>query len=135
MYEPATGADVQACNAGIGGGPDEDLRLDFGHGYLSSRWNRIVLDRIYTVISDAREKQNGWGLPDVSEEYVMGELYGQLKRAQQAWALVQPRFLPDTGQLETPEQVTERVETYYTKRSAETGSRVLRKRVSGQTAT
>jgi hypothetical protein len=93
----------------------------------------MILDRIYTVISDARTQQNGWGLPDVSEDYIMGELHGQLKGAQQAWALVQLRFLPDIGEMETPEQATERVETYARRRLAETGSRALRKRVSGLT--
>jgi hypothetical protein len=127
--------DVQACNIGNGGGPGVDLRLDFSRGYLTSRWNRIILERVYRVISDSRKQQNGWNLPDVSEEYIMGELYGQLKRAQEAWALVQPRFLPHCGQLESPEQVTKRVESYYSKRVTESGSRALRMRVSGQAAT
>jgi hypothetical protein len=129
-YRPADAADVEACNAGTSDGPGQDLRLDFSRGYLSSRWNRIIINRIFALIQTARDNQGGWGLPDVSEDYIKGELHGQLKRSQEAWALVQPRFLHASGQLETPEQVVARVEQYYNKRNSVSTSRVLRKRVS-----
>jgi hypothetical protein len=121
---------VGACNAGTGDVPGQDLRLDFSRGYFSSRWNRIIINRIFTLIKTARDSQGGWGLPDVSEDYITGELYGQLKRSQEAWALVQPRFLQASGQLEAPEQVVARVQQYYNKRASDSTSRVTRKRVS-----
>ena len=132
-YIPAEDEAVDACNAGHGNGPGEDMRLDFGHRYLNSRWNSIILRQIYNLILEARVRQGGWGLPDVSEAYIMGELQAQLKGSREAWALVQPRIDPTSGEAESPEQVGTRVESYY-KRMADTSSRSLRKRVSSQVA-
>ena len=57
------------------------MQLDFSKGWEKLWWNTIVLRNLYNFINTKRTKQNGWGLPDVSEEYVMGELWGQLKHS------------------------------------------------------
>jgi hypothetical protein len=129
-YIPANEAEVELCNEGGGLGPGQDLRLDFGHGYTSSRWNRMILRRIYDEIMAVRAQHGGWGLPDVSEGYIMGELEGQLKRSQEAWAMVQPRISHETGELETPDQLATRIELYTRRRMANVGGRALRQRVS-----
>jgi len=104
LYTPANEEDFEACSNGKGSGPGKDMRLDFGKGYSSSRWNRLILKRIYNDIMATHNEQGGWGLPDVSEGYLMGELAGQLKRSQKAWNLVQPHFLTE-NEMERPEQV------------------------------
>jgi hypothetical protein len=106
------------------------MRLDFSRGYSTSRWNTSILQRIYNLILAARERHGGWGLPDVSDGYIMGILQGQLKRSQEAWAMVQPRFLPLAGEMEAQDQVETRVRRYCTKRMSEVSGRSLRKRVS-----
>jgi hypothetical protein len=128
-YIPASEDDVEACEVGKDS-PGEAIQLDFSKGYSGSRWNRIILRRIYDIMLAAREKHGGWGLPDVSEGYIMAELQGQLKRSQEAWALVQPRILPKSGESETQEQVAERVRKQNEKRMTDVGGRSLRKRVS-----
>lgn len=129
-YVPAAEEDVEDFNNGTGGGPGQDMKLDFSRGYSTSRWNNYILRQIYDLIVTSRKEQGGWGLPDVSEDYLKGELRGHLKRAQESWALVQPRFLPHSNEMETPVKVTERVEAYHRQRMATVGGRSLRKRVS-----
>jgi hypothetical protein len=130
LYTPANEEDVEACSDGKGSGPGQDMRLDFGKGFSSSRWNRLILQRIYNDIVAIRNEHGGWGLPDVSEGYLIGELAGQLKRSQEAWSLVQPRFLAENDAMERPDEVTKRVDTYWTKRIGDVSSRSIRKRVS-----
>lgn len=134
-YIPAEEEDVEAFNAGIGNGPGKDMRLDFARGYSGSRWNKQILQQIYDLIVSSRQNHGGWGLPDVSEGYLMGELQGQLKRSQESWAQVQPRFIPGRNEVETLEQVADRVESYQKKRMGCANARSLRKRVSKQLAT
>ena len=90
----------------------------------------MILQRIYNDIVAIRNEHGGWGLPDVSKGYLIGELAGQLKRSQEAWSLVQPRFLAENDAMEKPEEVTKRVDTYWTKRIGDISSRSIRKRVS-----
>lgn len=59
----------------------------------------------------------------------MGELWGQLKHSREAWALVQPRFSMETGQVETDDQRNHRVMAYTKARSKATTSRSRRQRV------
>lgn len=129
-YVPAPEEEVQACNRGVRNGPGENLQLYFGSGYSKCRWNNLVLRKICDIVLASREKDGGWGVPSVSEAYIVGELQGQLKRSQEAWALVQPRFINEAAAMETPEQVVARVEGYSQKRMADVSSRSLRQRVS-----
>ncbi|KAJ7752231.1 hypothetical protein DFH07DRAFT_960667 [Mycena maculata] len=93
-YTPADSKRVEICNDG-GDGPDpSDYSLDFGDGYASSLWNKAVIGKLVKGFQRARAASGGWGLPEVSDTYLEGELYGQLKRSQQAWALWRPRLLP-----------------------------------------
>jgi hypothetical protein len=128
-YAPAAQDDVIAYNEGIGDAPKE-MTLDFNEGWKKSLWNEAILNNIYELISKTRDKQGGWGLPDVSKDYLMGELWGQLSRSRDAWALVQPRFSLETGQMETDDQCRERVKAYSNKRSRTVVARSRRQRVS-----
>src|ERR1700722_1949325 len=129
-YAPANKDDVGECNRGAGPGPGQDLRLDFSMGFSRSRWNRMILQKICDQTRALREEQGGWGIPDVSEAYIMGELEGQLKRSREAWALVQPRLSSESGTIETREQTASRVQSYSAKRRADVSGRSLRKAVS-----
>ena len=90
-YTPVTEDNVVACDAGLTD-PGESMQLDFSKGWEKLWWNTIVLCNLYNLINTKHTEQNGWGLLDVSEEHVIGELWGQLKHSREAWALVQPRF-------------------------------------------
>jgi len=63
-----------------------------------------------------------WSIPDVSSEYLLALLQGQLKRSREAWRLVQSRPNIEEGQLETPEELAQRVEETTTLRLAVVGS-------------
>lgn len=126
---PATKDEVDSCESGKQG-PGDATRLDFNRGWERSRWNKIILQRIYNQILVDREEDGGWGLPDVSEEYIMAALYGQLKRAREAWSQFQPRLDLQTGNIETPDRLIHRVNTYTQGRLATIGSRSRRKHVS-----
>jgi hypothetical protein len=112
---------------GNGAGPSEDVQLDFSKGYTWSRWNVTILQQIYNLILATCQKHGGWGLPNIYEGYLMGQLRGQLKRLQEPWALVQPRFLAEIGAMETSAQVAECVEAYYKKQMSDVGGRTLKK--------
>lgn len=111
------------------GGPGDTWVLDFNKGWEQSRWNKLILRRIYEQLL-LRSREDGWSVPNVSEEYLMGELYGQVKRAREAWSLVQPRYQSSTGKLETIEEVTKRVEDANAQRLGSVGSRARREQVS-----
>ena len=131
-YVPAKEEDVEDFDTSMGNGPGQTMQLDFGKGYSSCRWNKHILKQVYDLILTSREAHGDWGLADISEGYIMGLLQGQLKQSQESWARVQPRFLTESGALETQDQVAERVEAHYQKQMASTGGRALRKRVSKQ---
>ena len=83
-YVPASNDLVAACcNSGV---PPDVFQLDFGKGWEKSIWNRTILRRIYDDILAVRETEGGWGLPDVSEDYLLGLLYMQLKRSREVWS-------------------------------------------------
>ena len=129
-HTPANERDVELCNSGMGNGPDEgDMRLDFRKGYASSRWNKLILCRIFKVVT-TRSQENGLMLPKVSEAYLMGLLEGQLKRSQEAWAQHQPRLQLETLEWESPAKREERVKNQHERRLGDVGGRALRKRVS-----
>lgn len=109
--------------------PGNTWVLDFNKGWERSRWNKLVLRRIYEQVL-LKSREDGWSVPNVSEEYLVGELYGQLKRAREAWSQVQPRYQPSTGRLETAEEVMKRIEATNTQRLGSVGSRARRERVS-----
>lgn len=109
--------------------PENTWVLDFNKGWERSRWNKLVLRRIYEQVL-LRSREDGWSVPNVSEEYLVGELYGQLKRAREAWSQAQPRYQSGTGRLETAEEVMERIEATNTQQLGSVGSRARRERVS-----
>ena len=112
LFEDYIPAQVARVNAVRDGGdlPSDVLDLDFSPGYEKSRWNRLVLGRLYQQLIQSRADEGGWGLVDVSEEYVMGLLAGQLKRSRDAWAVHQPKFSQTTGRFENSAEATRRAE-------------------------
>ena len=131
-YVPAEEDDVEDFNTSMGNGPGQTMQLDFGKGYSSCRWNKLILKQVYELIVTSREADGDWGLADVSKGYIMGLLQGQLKQSQESWARVQPRFLPESSALETQDQAAEHVKAYHQRQMASTGGRALRKRESKQ---
>ncbi|KAJ7084494.1 hypothetical protein C8R43DRAFT_965272 [Mycena crocata] len=128
-YQPVSVDKVIACNAGEVGPDEADLTLDFSEGFMSSLWNKELLQRLTSSFLEARSRgPNKYGLPDVSAEYVMGEYYGHLKRSQETWALWQPRYNKLTGTCETANEVKIRVEAYLKKRQSSVNGRGARQR-------
>lgn len=120
---------VAACNEGAPVA-DGTLQLDFGKGYEKSRWNIIILGRLLKKMMDLRTQAGGWGLPDVSDGYLMGLLQNRLKQCREAWAKPQPRFSSAHGRLETEEEALDRASHNETVRLASSASRSRRQMVS-----
>lgn len=90
-----------------------------------------VVDKLTKSIQSAREESaDGWGLPDVSDEYVSAEFFGHLKQAREAWAKWQPRLIEGTLTMETEEEAIARVEAARERRLRTVKSTTAKKRVS-----
>lgn len=88
-----------------------------------------ILNGIYGMIVNARAQDGGWLHPEVSKEYLLGLLQGQLKRSREAWSAAQPQLSLD-GQLETPEQLLSRLSIRTNPRLQAVNSRSCRQRVN-----
>ena len=110
--------------------PDDTIQLDFSQGYERSRWNALVLSKHHQTLLDSRTEDGGWGLPDVSEGYLLGLLYGHLKRSREGWAKAQSRFRQETGRFETNEETHQRLAQENGIRYATVASRSRRQAVS-----
>lgn len=110
--------------------PDDTIQLDFSLGYAQSRWNSLVLIKHYQTLLDSRVEEGGWGLPDVSEGYLLGLLHGHLKRSREGWTKAQSRFCQETGRIETNEETHQRLAQESEIRYATVASRSRRQTVS-----
>lgn len=128
-YIPASNDLVAACR-NSSSVPSDVFQLDFGKGWEKSIWNRTILRRISNDILTECETDGGWGLPDVSEDYLLGLLYLQLKRSREAWSRMQPRLLSDNSRGETAQEAAERVIGQTNQRYQTNSYRSRRKRVS-----
>jgi hypothetical protein len=128
-YVPASNDLIAVCSNSSGVPPDV-FQLDFSKGWEKSIWNRTILRRIYDDILAERETDGGWGLPDVSENYLLGLLHMQLKRSREVWSRMQPRFLSDSSRGETTQEAAERVIGQIDQRYQANSSRSRRQRVS-----
>lgn len=126
-YLPASEDHVAACDAGEGEPLQDIIVLDFGKGWENSLWNRIMLERICGLVIAFHKEQSE--LPDVSEGYIMGELWAMLKRSQEAWARSQLRFLPLKGDFKSADELSHCVNTYHQKRARSIASRSHHQRV------
>lgn len=132
-YEPASRSQVADCNEGFPGPAADDYTLDFLPGYQTSLWNEQVIDKMAVTFQETRRESNdGWGLPDVSDEYVLAQFFGNLKRSQEAWAQWAPRLKlnNNTWEMETTSQVEDRVDGYHTTRRANVRVNTAKTRVS-----
>jgi hypothetical protein len=109
--------------------PDDTIQLDFSRGYEQSRWNTSVLNIHCQTILNSRTEEGGWGLPDVSEGYLLGLLQGHLKRSREGWAKAQSRFCQATGRVETGEETCRRLAQENEIRYAAVASRSRRQAV------
>jgi hypothetical protein len=129
QYIPAAADRVRMVNDG-GHFPSGVNQLDFTKGFERSRWNEIILSNMRTRILEARCEEDGWGLPDVSDDYLLGILQGHLKRSREVWSKMQPKFISALGRVETEEEVQERVAQSEASRYASIISRTHRSQVS-----
>ncbi|PBK62175.1 hypothetical protein ARMSODRAFT_980951 [Armillaria solidipes] len=98
-----------------GPGPtNDDLILDFSHGFASSKWNRAIFSIMIPMIQGELKKEPA--LPAVDSDYIVETLLGLLRRSRVKWAEALPRYKTGTTQLETGEEVVQRM--------AETGEHV-----------
>ncbi|KAJ6559596.1 hypothetical protein B0H19DRAFT_1069339 [Mycena capillaripes] len=82
----ASDEEVQGCEDGYLEPDPDDYRFHFGPGYLNTRWNLLILNKIVdaTMIE-------GQHLTPVPREWLLQQLTGQMKRAREAWARPHPR--------------------------------------------
>ncbi|KAJ7731459.1 hypothetical protein DFH07DRAFT_968785 [Mycena maculata] len=103
MKTPPSVDEVRRCEEGHLTPHPDDFRLDFNPGYRASRWNSIVLGKIVdaTIVAGNRTI-----VVPVPQEWLLEKLKGQLNRAQEAWARIQPR------KNETPAEAMARANQY-----------------------
>lgn len=134
-HTPAAENLVQQCRSGSHGPAANEWALDFGYGYLTSLWNKAILDRFTDSVQGAHhESADGWGLPKVGRDYIFGLFQNQLKQAQEEWKKCQPRS-SDTGDLETEEETACRLETTQQRRLRKKASNATKTRVSHHIST
>ncbi|SJL14550.1 uncharacterized protein ARMOST_18013 [Armillaria ostoyae] len=115
VYEAQEQQTVLAFKDKQGPGPTkDDLILDFSHGFASSKWNRAVFMIMIPMIQEELKKEPA--LSAVDDGYIEETLLGLLRRSRAKWAEALPRYKAGTTQLETEEEVVQRV--------AETGDHV-----------
>ncbi|KAJ6579914.1 hypothetical protein B0H10DRAFT_2443322 [Mycena sp. CBHHK59/15] len=128
-YKPIPAEEVALCNDGSCGPTVEDYRLDFSEGYRNSRWNEIIVDKIVdTALATLEKAGSNLGHPPVTRDYLVGEIYGQLTRAHDAWALYKPCFVKAVGRMETQLEADARAHGYAEKRGAQVIDRAQKKR-------
>ncbi|KAJ7100530.1 hypothetical protein C8R44DRAFT_888339 [Mycena epipterygia] len=118
-YETVAKSKVKECNAGKTVPASDDYTLDFNDGWNSSLWNLDVVGGKLTQRVQAAYEA-GSRLPKVSDAYIAGLFYNQLKQAQGCWKELVPRFLPHKMAWEMPEEVADRVKSHKAKRSKDT---------------
>ncbi|KAG6849548.1 hypothetical protein H0H93_007563 [Arthromyces matolae] len=124
-YEPASQEEVEAAENGQA---PKGWNLDFSKGWEKSRLNKIILGRLLLSLKNERDANpRMWQiLPEVSDEYLMGLLQGQLKRSQEAWKQSQPRYNAELEMMENDQDVMDRLMASSGKRQASTASRSRR---------
>ncbi|TFK31586.1 hypothetical protein BDQ12DRAFT_671757 [Crucibulum laeve] len=99
QYKPALKEDVKKFETGYGR-PGKTNMLDFETGFDRLICNNILADK---------QDDGKWDLPNVSDGYIMGCLYRQLKRSCNAWKSVQRWFNPELEQIETTKEMIKHV--------------------------
>lgn len=128
---PADSDSVDLCNEGRTAPAPDEYTLDFSLGYMSSLWNELIIEKFTAATQAAhRDSPDNWGVPEVTDEYVAGEFYNQLKQSQESWAKRKPRFVMETQEMETEEEVVARVNAAESKRRATAASNQAKRRVS-----
>ncbi|KAJ7787493.1 hypothetical protein B0H14DRAFT_2629298 [Mycena olivaceomarginata] len=110
-YVPVEADTVDRCNERYEGPSKDEFTLNFNQGFMTSLWNKTI-QKLCKIFLEKHTAGLGWNLANVMEEYVKGELYGQLQRSQQEWARWQPRFLPLLGWPENESEIHARMEQY-----------------------
>ncbi|KAF8172366.1 hypothetical protein K438DRAFT_1981536 [Mycena galopus ATCC 62051] len=104
-YKPADIELVKRCDEGLEQPALNEYALHFGPNWTSSLWNVVIVEKLVRRAQAASGQTPKLG--QVSDEYVQGLFYGQVKQAQEAWKKARPR-VSSTG-LETPGQAAVRV--------------------------
>ncbi|KAF7365943.1 hypothetical protein MVEN_00469700 [Mycena venus] len=110
-YMPAAEDLVEACNNGRRGPAEDDFT-----------------PRLHTWVHELREEGGGWQLPPVTDAYIEGELYGQLKRSHVEWSRWQPKFSMELGREENEAEIRARAEASQAQRQAQSDRRTLKSR-------
>ncbi|SJL16790.1 uncharacterized protein ARMOST_20319 [Armillaria ostoyae] len=103
IYILANSTDVDAYNQGDGSSPGDSVDLDFGYNWRNSLWNTAVLQTLLQRVRIGQHEEES--LPDVTDDYIIALLWGQLKQSQEAYAKCRPRLLGT--RLETNEEARE----------------------------
>ncbi|KAJ7615014.1 hypothetical protein FB45DRAFT_1035806 [Roridomyces roridus] len=106
FHTPATQAEVDACEDGVGDPAPNVFKWDFGAGYTKSRWNELMMQKIVDLVMedyrDFLEEHN------VERELLEMKLGEQLVRYRSAWNNFQPRLVEDEDRMETKREAAAR---------------------------
>jgi hypothetical protein len=127
-YTPTSNKDVVACNEAVDV-PEGTWQLDFSKGWEKSRWNCIILSRMVNDLLTMCKEENGWNVVDVSDNYLLGLFYGQLRCSCKAWSQVQLRFSVENKHEETEEEAVNQAISYESKQYKAVGSRACQQQV------
>ncbi|KAJ7759955.1 hypothetical protein B0H16DRAFT_1720176 [Mycena metata] len=108
LYNPADGTRVAACETELIDPPCALYQWDFSTGYLDSRWNQKMIEKIVDAVLKDEGEDGDIPRAGVGRAYLEELMQQKLARYQGAWKGFQPRFDADLGRIETNQEANAR---------------------------
>ncbi|KAJ7711644.1 hypothetical protein B0H16DRAFT_1744989 [Mycena metata] len=108
LYNPADGTKVAACETELIDPPRALYQWDFSTGYLDSRWNQKMIEKIVDAVLKDEGEDGDIPRGGVGRDYLEELMQQKLARYQGAWKGFQPRFDADLGRIETNQEANTR---------------------------
>ncbi|KAJ7604972.1 hypothetical protein FB45DRAFT_1042883 [Roridomyces roridus] len=102
VHVPATPEQVEACEQDLLHDPPADLyQFDFGPGYLKSRWNDLMMQKIVNEILHEEGEDGPIIQAQVHRDVLELKLSEHLAKYRAEWKKWQPQYLEDQNRMET----------------------------------
>ncbi|KAK6988359.1 hypothetical protein R3P38DRAFT_3291134 [Favolaschia claudopus] len=100
LHTPAPEALVSATEAGVD--PPADLfQWDYSSGYLTSRFNRLMIEKIVDKVLEDEEDAEVFASVGADREFLTNAMKDKLKDWRGGWNKFQPKYQPAAGRIET----------------------------------
>ncbi|KAJ6459694.1 hypothetical protein DFH09DRAFT_1348902 [Mycena vulgaris] len=108
LYNPADESKVAACEDDFIDPPPNLFQWDFSPGYLDSRWNQKMIEKIVDAVLEDEGEDGDIPRGGVEHDYLEELMEEKLARYRGAWKGFQPRFDEDLGRMETNREANAR---------------------------